>query len=819
MKKVLTKIGILAAVFVIAVIVISSRMNKQTTDNKTDLETATLPVLSMEIDGNELNQLAGYKSEMQADFMRDSLTPIDTDKEITLVINPYEYKIKSVAYEVRTSDGSKVVENAKIKSFEKEEDAQKASFTIEQPIRMNQEYSLRFAVETDKETVYYYTRLIQRAGLNTDKYLEFAQSFYQMCLDKSSRSELNKYLETDGSMNSQSFTEVNINSTSDMVSWGSLEPQLFRKGVPTIKDINETTGSVTVEYMIASKDDEGNQEIYHVTDFYRMRYTQAKIMLLDFERSARQVFDGNLPVITKDGINLGVAFKDVQHVTNQNADIAAFVQEGELWSFNKTANKMTRIFSFREDGETDIRNESTEHNIKIIRVGETGDVDFVLYGYMSRGSHEGTVGTGVYHYSNDQNVLEEKFFLPSTKSYEFLREDLEMLSYISTQDQLYLLLEGNLYRFDTQSKEYEVLKSGISKDAFSVSATNAHAAWLEGNDEYNTTEITEIDFESGETRTIAAQEGTKLKAIGFINEDLVYGIANDQDILTDASGNIQFAMHEVRIESFDGALVKNYQQEGVYILQVNIQQGLLELIRANWQDGAYVQINSDHIMNNVQQEEKMLTVNAKVTERQGMQVRLNFSSSIRDKNPLVIVSKLMENQENRTLNMEPDKTEGGQAYYVYAKGKLDSIFTHPNEAIVRADNQAGVVLNRAQQYVWERGNLKTRVTIDLGDVPEVFRTGTLDTDALAEGLNGAGTVLNLTGCSLKSVLYEVSASRPVIAKISDTETVVIIGYDPYNTILYNPVTQETYPYGLNDSTELFQNAGNVFISYIEAIKD
>ena len=45
MKRILTKIGILAALFVIAVLVISSRINKQTTDNKTDLEAASLPVL------------------------------------------------------------------------------------------------------------------------------------------------------------------------------------------------------------------------------------------------------------------------------------------------------------------------------------------------------------------------------------------------------------------------------------------------------------------------------------------------------------------------------------------------------------------------------------------------------------------------------------------------------------------------------------------------------------------------------------------------------------------------------------------------------
>lgn len=66
-----------------------------------------------------------------------------------------------------------------------------------------------------------------------------------------------------------------------------------------------------------------------------------------------------------------------------------------------------------------MRDIRTEHDIKIIRVEDNGDVDFVLYGYMNRGDHEGMVGVGAYHYNNDQNVVEEKVFIPSTESFEF----------------------------------------------------------------------------------------------------------------------------------------------------------------------------------------------------------------------------------------------------------------------------------------------------------------------------------------------------------------------------------------------------------------
>ncbi len=76
----------------------------------------------------------------------------------------------------------------------------------------------------------------------------------------------------------------------------------------------------------------------------------------------------------------------------------------------------------------------------------------------------------------------------------------------------------------------------------------------------------------------------------------------------------------------------------------------------------------------------------------------------------------------------------------------------------------------------------------------------------------------MTGCTLESVLYQVSEGRAVVALTPTGESVVIIGYDIYNTILYNPATQETYYYGMNDSTSLFESAGNVFLGYMETLE-
>ena len=139
--------------------------------------------------------------------------------------------------------------------------------------------------------------------MNAAQYVKFVASFYEKCLDKASAEDLTAYLESDTSSTSTNYTDININSTFAQISWGNLNPQIYRKGIPVVKDINETTASLSVEYQIVALDENGNQEIYDVTEFYRMRYTETRIMLLDFKRSASQVFEESSISISDKGLS------------------------------------------------------------------------------------------------------------------------------------------------------------------------------------------------------------------------------------------------------------------------------------------------------------------------------------------------------------------------------------------------------------------------------------------------------------------------------------------------------------------------------------
>ena len=815
MKRILKKAGILLLVFLLGTVGTELLLNSEFTDNRSDFNDAVFPEVMIDMNGTLINRMYGYAQPMQTDFTRDSVTPLDTSKKLTFKVNPYDSEVQSFSYEIRTSDGSKVLENKKIKNLSKEDGYLSVDVEIGSDLRMNQEYSMQIALEMKKSTAYYYTRVVSRSQVHASDYAAFVKYFCEACLDKNSADALGSYLEPKTTGASTNYSGININSSLSEVSWGTLAPQLRQEGIPVIKEINETTASVTLEYQITSQNENEETEIYDVKEFYRMKYQDTRIYLLDFRRSANQVFDGILPVCSDDGIILGVRDKNVEYMMNDAATVIAFVQEGDLWSYSPGNEKINQIFSFRKAEDGDFRDSRTQHDIKIVRVTDEGDIDFVLYGYMNRGSHEGYEGIGVYHYNHDKNVAEERAFIPVSESFEFLKKDLEKLSYVNEKNELFLILAKNLYKINIEDNSSEILEKGIKNANFVSSDNNDHAAWLvsEGDEKGN---IKEIDFDACKTRLIAPQKEQKLRTVGFMNEDLIYGILDKSDILKDEEGHKSVGIRTLRIEDFDGNVKKEYQKDGFYITDISVGDTLIEFeLSAKSGDTSYVAQKKDTIMNNKKAAANTVRTELVSASRTGVRVKLVFNMTKQTDSPLTMYAKVSSTDEKDIVldTQIPQET----AYYVYGQGELDSIYTDPAKAVQRADTLGGVVLNRAQQYVWERGNKKTKIQIGTEELPDILLQGTYDIKTLKKSLKKTGTVIDLSGCSLESVLYEVSAQRPVIAKTGTNTSVLIVGYDEYNTYLYDPVKKETYPYGLNDSTDLFQKAGNVFITYIEKV--
>lgn len=818
MKKSLVKGLVLGVIFVFTIIMCSNMMNKDLTQNTTDLKEPTLPMMYMQISDTLINPMYGYENEMEAAYVRDCVTPLSTKRELVTAIKPFDNEIEGVTYEVMHADGSKVLEKGKLSNLKPDGEYQKIAFALETPLLMNQEYMLKFSITCKgKEPLHYYTRLVQRAGLNTGQYINFVNNFYEKSLNKEAAQELTTYIGPDENVPVTNFNQINVHSNFDQITWGSLKPTLFRRGIPTINEINETTCSISIDYELTAEDSEKNIEHYDVTEFYRMRYSQARIMLIDFERNAQEIFNGKLPVLTTQGINIGIANKNIQYVSNQSADIIAFVQAGDLWSYNRSANKAARIFSFRENETADERLDDRYHDIKIVRVEETGDIDFVLYGYSSRGENEGKMGIGVYHYSVGRNAVEEMVFIETNRGYDFIAEDVNQLSYVSQDNHLYILLDENIYDVDLNAKSQSVMLDNVSRENFAASKSQKSIAWLTPPSEEAPSTITTKNLETGETHEAKPEGDEQLRILGFINEDVIYGSAKPADIITDAAGNTIFGMGIIKIQNDKGEILKEYYEEGKWFTSAEIKEGLVEVKRAVWNGSAYVATSSENIINNQQENLEAVNIRLSSNDRKGTQVALDFSKSAQNKSMLVLEAKHEVPTEDRILEINATKDDE-QLYYIYAGGHLESVQSRANEAINQAEEKLGVVLNSQQQYIWERGNRDEKARIEPSHVPEAVLAGTLDEKTLQENLGDEYTVLNLTGNTLDSVLYQVSQQRAVVALMASGEHVVIVGYDRFNTILYNIETKETYYCGINDSTDVvFGPAGNVFVGYIKNI--
>ena len=90
------KLAVLSVVFVVATIVFSYWTNRGNADMTADMEAATLPVISFEIEGNDMNMLVGHKREMNVAAMRDAIAVYGENKKLKANVQLGEKKINSL---------------------------------------------------------------------------------------------------------------------------------------------------------------------------------------------------------------------------------------------------------------------------------------------------------------------------------------------------------------------------------------------------------------------------------------------------------------------------------------------------------------------------------------------------------------------------------------------------------------------------------------------------------------------------------------------------------------------------------------------------
>ncbi|MBR2188315.1 MAG: hypothetical protein IJ860_02740 [Eubacterium sp.] len=809
--RVLIRVLVLAAAVGAAaglILLISRHRNAKTDEIHTEtFGTPELPVMWVRLGEQSVNPMYGYRVEQDLTSRRTSLTLLTADRSFGVQIDPYGKQIVSVRYEITSLMDGAFVENGTVENLTEAEGLYTAEIAISTPILMDQEYAIRFEVVTAdaeenggaEDTVYYYTRLVQKTGTNLDAYLAFVNRFYRNCISKEDSAGIASYLESDTTPSRSSYANVTIRSSLDQVTWGELAPELYEEAIPEIKEINVETASFVLDYIITAVDSDGKTEYYNVHDFYRLRTNQGEILLIDMNRSAEQIFDATRSIYAEKKINLGVRASDVHYVVSPGQDRVAFVSGSDLWLYGSQENDpATCVFTFRSAGAPDRRSENRNSHIRICSVTDDGEVTFVVYGYMVAGQHEGSTGIAAYHYNESENQLEEQLFISSALDPEVLSYYAENLSCLNESGQLYLFTGTQILRTDIGTGAVTVVQDDINDECIAASSDQKYLAWMNEMDPFASASVTVLNTDDGSTRMITAPDGEKIQIVGFFNQDLVYGLAKDEDIVTDAVGNHTFGIYQLLIENPDGMLLKTYGNEGTYYTEERWDSDNLELVLSQKTDGGFIVSGSDHIINNETKTGDAILPETANNQRCGLQVVLPFEVSSKA-GAHVRGADLVVAEELPDVTLALSETDQNQ-YFVYANGELSAIVTDTNFALRSADQLRGIVVDSAQKYVYERGNWSGGNMIDLEKIPQALLTPPMDAGAIQEIIGDNYAVLNYSGCSVESIRYQLSRGYAVAAKLSPEQNVLLVGYDIYENLwYYDPEKKDVKAIGSEDA--------------------
>ena len=195
MKKGIIKALVLIAVFGAGVVGFGQLTNHTNRDLTTEMADATLPVVSLYTGETEINELRGYTKQMDGVYMRDTITPVGKERILPVQIRSYGAKIDGVSYEIRSLDTQRLISDNEVEDYSEENGRIHAGLPIQNLLEQNQEYLLILKLSSGKNTVFYYTRIIEEQDCYAADCVTFAMDFHTKTFDKGQADNLATYLE------------------------------------------------------------------------------------------------------------------------------------------------------------------------------------------------------------------------------------------------------------------------------------------------------------------------------------------------------------------------------------------------------------------------------------------------------------------------------------------------------------------------------------------------------------------------------------------------------------------------------------------------
>jgi len=822
------KIAVLSAVFLIAAVVYFMWPMGRTEESGeqltyTAMGEATLPIVFPRMGEITMAPLFGHREEKAVTAERNSLLVLPENRRLTVSVEEAE-EVLQLGYEIRSLDAEHLIERTELTDWAVENGRITAVLPIQNLIEKEMEYQLGIRLNLkDGSEAWYYSRIIETDGAHAMDMLALATEFSQKTFHYDSAQDLTMYMETSPSADNSSFGVVTLKNNFNQMTWGTMGAERNSEPRIMLKELDGDVANVELKYEVIRTDEATGIEIYTVTENFTMKWTGQRIYMMDYERRMNEIFTGDSDCFSGKRILLGISDGEDQYVVKSSGGrFVTFVNNRELWSYDTKEGTVALVFSFAdadEEGVLDVRAHEDRHGIEILRTEDNGDIAFLVYGYMNRGTHEGMTGVSYHAYHADNNTLEEKFFFPVAMPFEELATDIEQLAYEGENGNLYLYVDGSIYGIDMTSYEYVVVASGLGREQMAVSADSSRIAWQEKTGLYDSKMLYIMDLKTGNKTQIGDGKSDSYRILGFVGNDCVYGVGNSEDYMSvgDRVLGLYLKSLEIVNESMEPAM--HYEKNGYYIRDVVVDESRIHITRVRDRvNGFFEEVSEDTLICNVETMPKRtdgIGWYASNVKGRTYFVQLEKEISSNQKMKRVSPKKLVSGGE-RILNL----SYGGQVdteeteFYAYGRGRCLGIFRNFADAAQVAYDNMGFVSAGLNKPIWSRINKPGSYFMrDVQDAIKQFEQKKELFTGVSRGLED-GIVLDASGTALNQILYFVGQNHLVLANTGYGRYQYLTGYDQGHVRIWDPVSEQSETIALENAKERFENAGNDFICFI-----
>lgn len=749
---------------------------------------ATFPIIYQVRNDKKVNEMRGFVDERYNIVSNDTITMLEAERKLELLILNNRNDINSLEYEVRDRTSNSLLERTKIdisdENKSKDRDETKVTLNIQNLIKQNTSYLLTIKININRRTAYYFANIIYRPRNILDDAIEQTEWFTDLTFDPVTAGDYEKgivkYLETSINRDMREMHTVTLQQSFEQLTFADTKMKRISDYYFSIYQAQEYSYTIAVRYLTKSGKDNKN-EYFINTDEYVLRWDGKRWYFMKFTRSTEELVNiEDNPFNEKNKrFYTGVTNpNDIVKIESENKRFFVFCKEKEIYRFDTETKTMTNIFSYRIQSKETFENVAKDFAVKIMNIDDNGNVVYIVYGYNMTGLNEGNMGIGVFTYHSDTNESEENIFIPIYTTYQSLKYDIERLC-VFKNNRLIFKSYNKVYSIDINTAEILTLADGFEETKFAASSNSRYFAF--NNDkEAVSKHINIYNIEDGRVITIDANEGENIEVVTFMNDDLFYGVFSDENIWREANKIIGRPSHEIRVINAVTGKEDLFKENDRYLYNFVNQQNVLRYNKYKREGTHYTYLTNDVIVNNFSAENTdVYNYREELTKEK---LRVGYFEIPMEKNEKIRYEKSagVSRKQVEETALESTNEQEETLYYVYDCGSLKAKLKNLSDGINEIRDNYGYVKLNDRITCYNRANK--------GNVSYLRQS-----DSILENLEGFEEnvyiknneilVMNVTGITERDLEYYMSLNEKIAVFKHDTFQFFITGYDNNNYVL------------------------------------